>query len=647
MRSRLIGTVLTIALGITMVTALPAHATVTAPTAPTVNIVGNATTAVYSYANAIRETVYVTSTVDGDGDGKLDKIAVDIVRPSEPAAAGQQIPAIMEASPYYQCCGRGNQSQKKAYDANGNVTSMPLFYDNYFVPLGYAFIGVDLSGTSRSQGCPEMGGPGEIAGAKAVIDWLNGRANAVYANGTVALPTWSSGHVGMIGKSWDGTIANGVAATGVAGLDTIVPISSISSWYDYTRYNGVDHSRGYVNYLDNYVSDKGSTCTSAISAQQTAADDSTANLNPYFDARNYRTSAASVHASVFVVHGVNDRNVTTNQFGSWWSLLAANNVPRKLWLSQEGHVDPFDFRRGPWVDELHKWFDYWLYNLPNGVMGEPQASIERTSGTWVDEASFPTPGAQTIAEKLGQGNGVTGLLNPSTAPTGTRAFTDKSGLSEATATSSPTTSMSGRLVFLSAPLTSTLRISGNPSVTLRFKLNKSDSELTAKLVDYGSATRVNYASSGSGVHNLSTQSCWGSSTSTDSACYTDVAEDYSTAASQVLTRGWYDAAHYSSLRAITPLTSGVYYTLTIPLSTYDVLIASGHQLGLVITASDTESTSPSSTGATVTIDLTASYLNLPISGADLPIGSSVIAPKTRSAVAAGSTSVAAGVKNLR
>lgn len=37
----------------------------------------------------------------------------------------------------------------------------------------------------------------------------------------------------MIGKSWDGTIANGVAATGVKGLKTIVPISAISSWYDY------------------------------------------------------------------------------------------------------------------------------------------------------------------------------------------------------------------------------------------------------------------------------------------------------------------------------------------------------------------------------------------------------------------------------
>ena len=43
----------------------------------------------------------------------------------------------------------------------------------------------------------------------------------------------------MVGKSYDGTLANGVAATGVAGLKTIVPISAISDWYGYSRLNGI------------------------------------------------------------------------------------------------------------------------------------------------------------------------------------------------------------------------------------------------------------------------------------------------------------------------------------------------------------------------------------------------------------------------
>ena len=30
----------------------------------------------------------------------------------------------MEASPYYSCCGRGNESQKKTYDADGRVVNV-------------------------------------------------------------------------------------------------------------------------------------------------------------------------------------------------------------------------------------------------------------------------------------------------------------------------------------------------------------------------------------------------------------------------------------------------------------------------------------------------------------------------------------------
>ena len=42
----------------------------------------------------------------------------------------------------------------------------------------------------------------------------------------------------MIGVSYNGTLPNAVAATGVEGLETIVPIAAISSWYDYYRANG-------------------------------------------------------------------------------------------------------------------------------------------------------------------------------------------------------------------------------------------------------------------------------------------------------------------------------------------------------------------------------------------------------------------------
>jgi X-Pro dipeptidyl-peptidase len=612
--------------------AAPARAVTTPSTPPFIR--GTQTVPVYSYADAIRESVWVQAPFDSDHDGAPDRIAVDLVRPREAAAAHVKVPVVMEASPYYACCGRGNESEIKTYDADGTIAKEPLYYDNYFVPRGYAFVAVDLAGTNRSTGCGDVGGKAEILGAKAAVDWLNGRASAYYADGRRAVATaWTNGKVGMIGKSWDGTIANGVAATGVAGLKTIVPISAISSWYDYTRFGGVLRSPGYVDFLASFVGGRpAGTCDSAYAADQAASDDSTGNVNAFWAERDYRPDAGHVHASVFVVHGINDQNVTTNQFGTWWDDLAAHGVPRKIWLHQGSHVDPFDMRRPDWVAELHRWFDYWLQGLPNGVMAEPQASLERPSGQWVNEATWPAAGVRPVRVRLGNGDGTTGTLGGSGG--GSRTFTDDPALSEAQAVADPNTAVAGRLAFLSAPLTHDVRISGSAALTVRVQVDKPTTELSARLIDYGTQRRVDYQSPGEGISTLSTESCWGESTSADDACYLDTAEDFVTSDTFITARGWLDAAHYQSLSRVTPLQPGHWYTITVPLDTYDALVQRGHVLGLVLTQSDNEYTTPTPTGATVHVDLAGSRLSLPIAGPGLPGAGTAPAVHTRAPTAA-------------
>ncbi|MGH8968156.1 MAG: CocE/NonD family hydrolase, partial [Actinomycetes bacterium] len=213
-------------------------ATALAQASPKIVVKGGVTQPVFSYKDAIREHVYVESPVDSDRDGKNDRVNVDIIRPKE-TEHGLKVPVIMDESPYYDNAGRGNESELKTYDADGNPVKFPLFYDNYFVPRGYAFLAVDMVGTTKSDGCPVSGGPSDVLGGKAVVDWLNGRAKAFRPDGSPVKATWTTGRTGMIGKSYDGTLANGVAATGVEGLETIVPIAAISSWYDYSRMNGV------------------------------------------------------------------------------------------------------------------------------------------------------------------------------------------------------------------------------------------------------------------------------------------------------------------------------------------------------------------------------------------------------------------------
>src|ERR1700753_2016170 len=92
---------------------------------------GTQTVPTYSYANAIRESVWVQTGLDNDHDGDRDKIAVDLGRPREAAAAGLRVPVVMEASPYYACCGRGNELETKKYDANGTITKEPVYHDHF------------------------------------------------------------------------------------------------------------------------------------------------------------------------------------------------------------------------------------------------------------------------------------------------------------------------------------------------------------------------------------------------------------------------------------------------------------------------------------------------------------------------------------
>ena len=594
------------------------------PAAPKISVKSGLTQPVFSYADAIREHVYVESSVDSDGDGKNDLVNVDIVRPKE-TAQGLKVPVIMDESPYYDNAGRGNEGQRKTYDANGDPQQFPLYYDNYFVPRGYAFLAVDMVGTTRSDGCPTTGGASDVLGGKAVIDWLNGRAKAVTAAGTPVTASWTTGHVGMIGKSYDGTLANAVAATGVRGLDTIVPISAISSWYDYTRKNGVLYSRGYTEWLASYVDTHPAAGCAAVWAKMAAdEDDATGNYNAFWAERDYRHGTigqvGAVHASVFAVHGLNDLNVKPDNFSTWWAGL---KVQKKAWLSQRGHVDPFDFRRGTWVDTLHAWFDHYLYKLPAKV--NLNVDVETAPDTWQTQPTWPSPSVGVTLRPQTDGSlGLTPAATSSTASYGDIAGTDETGTTESDMVSDPGTSKAYRLAYVSAPIPKTFRVSGTPTVRLKAKFDTTDAHLTALLVDYGDDTRIDYLGAGSGITTLTTRDCWGAGTSYDSGCFLRTQTSTAQSPLNIVARGWMDSRHRTSLTNPSPTTPGAYYGITWQTLPQDYVFKAGHRIALVLggTESVNDNNDATPTGTQVTVDLSGTSITIPvvIGGA----GSSVI-----------------------
>ncbi len=590
---------------------------------PTIVVGADGTTApAFSYVNAIRERVFIpVPGVDQDLDGVVDRTAIDIIRPAE-TNAGLKAPAIIDPSPYYTTLGRGHEGQLIAdLDGDGLNDKWPLFYDNYFVPRGYAMILADMDGTGNSTGCPMHGGPGDIASMKVVVDWLNGRTPGFDKDGNAKVADWHNGKAAMIGKSYDGTLANGVAATGVDGLTTIVPVSAISRWYDYSRTNGVRQNNNYPAGLANTVTnaDRRTLCAPTRDAMSAIDGDEHGDINAFWHERDHLKDADKVKASVFITHGFQDDNVRFDHGSRWWDALEANNVPRKMWLTRTGHEDPFDFRRAHWVATLHRWFDFWLQGLPNGIMDEPKVDIEVARDVFETASDWPIPESQATDVFLrGTAPGSAGnLALGSGGATDTLSWTDGPGQSESTMMNNPLGSQANRRVFLSPKLKTNLRISGTPVIDIEAAVNRTQTNLGALLVEYGPTTQVSRTSDGIITDpNDTERSCWGESSPNDSACYLDVTKPEATATVWRVSRGIMDTQNRESLfaDAATPITIDQEYRFTWPTFPHDYVFKAGNQIGIVLVANYQSIGINGTTGATVTLDTKTSKVGLPIVG---------------------------------
>ncbi|GAA3080332.1 CocE/NonD family hydrolase [Streptosporangium carneum] len=599
------------------VTAVAGAPAASATAEPEIEVSGGVTQPVFSYTDAIREHVRVESPLDSDGDGRKDLVRVDIIRPKE-SDFGLKVPVIMHQSPYFDNPGVGFQLDHKKYDANDNLTKFPLFYDNYFVPRGYAFVSVDMVGTRLSEGCPTGGGPSDVLGGKAVVDWLNGRAPAYDDNGDPVKATWTTGRTGMIGHSYEGALAIGVAGTGVAGLETIVPLAAPSSWYDMWRVNGTltDFKGGQVWLAKRVDADPPEKCAAVHQRMTVGSDDATGDHNAYWGELDYRdgpiSSARDVRASVFPVVGMHDRNVMGNQFSRWWAALP-RRVERKVWVTQYGHLDPFWARRDVWVDTLHKWFDHELMGVANDIMRRPRADVQLGPDRWITQAGWPAPTRTVTLRPRQDGSLVRG---PSK---GAGSFLDTKQAELAMA-ESPATADPNRLAYLTPPLEEAVRLSGTPTVSLKVKLDRSTANLGVLLVDYGTDTRIHGVdpAQGQGLKLVHGQDCVGEGTADDDGCYFRAGDNTITSGLQVVSRGVIDAQNRRSLSRPAPLTPGRPYQITWEMLPQDYEFKAGHRLGLVLTGTNADldqavlGEGETATGARVTVDLAGTSITLPL-----------------------------------
>lgn len=555
----------------------------------------------------------VPTKLDNDKDGKPDMMSIDIVRPK--TAPGVKVPVILESSPYNFNLGRGAENQTKKLGPGGVVDDIPLFYDNYFVPRGYAFVAMDNPGTGRSTGCMDVWGPEDVTAAVDVVKYLAGGGTAKADDGSSGPADWSTGKIAMIGKSYDGTIANAVAATGVKGLATIISVSGVSSGYGYARFGGIARYPGWVGWYSDEVTSRKKQCAAFTRAMVADAEDATADENAFWQQREIVGNVGKWTASALFTQGLTDWNVLPTQTLGLWSTLKGK-AQVSLWLSQFGHSDPFDLRRTVWVDTLHRWLDHYLLGVNNGVEHDPPVQVQSSSelASWQPRQQWPATTVDTAAGTFHFGTpAIDGGLSTAPTPTTKPAdFTDSKDTQPDAILGDPAAAKDFRLAYVTKPLVAPLVLSGTPKVTLAVSVTGSNAEVSVKLVDYGQANRVQDTEAG-GVVLGKTRKCYGQSTSTDSACYLEPADPGVRSEYGVVAQGWLDVRHRNSLTTSTPFTSGQRLTLQLNLTPLDLTIPAGHRLAVVVAGSD-QTLVHYLAPAFYTVDPAGSSLGLPVVG---------------------------------
>ena len=341
--------------------------------------------ATFSTHNVIREVVYVESRVDTDKDGLPDLVKVSIIRPRYDG----QIPAVMTASPYHQ--GTNDKASDKAlYKMEGELEVKPAHIieleepeidfveplgqaevvseaeeklshinssytlNDYFLPRGFANLYVSGLGTKDSQGLMTNGDYQQIEAYKNVIDWLNGRCRAFtdHTRKRQVKADWSNGKVATTGISYLGTMSNGLATTGVDGLEVIIAEAGISSWYNYYRENGLVTSPGgypgedfdslaELTYSRNllagdYIRGNGAHQADLEKVKE-KLDRKTGDYNQFWHDRNYLLNAHKVQAEVVFTHGSQDWNVKPLHVYQMFHALPTH-INKHLFFHHGAHV---------------------------------------------------------------------------------------------------------------------------------------------------------------------------------------------------------------------------------------------------------------------------------------------------------------------
>ena len=570
----------------------------------------------------IRHDLWVETSFDTDGDGKLDRMHVSVTRPKQTDTEGLKLPIVYESSPYYAgTAGNapifwdvkhelGTAPKPRNHTEVKRTGKRPIISNSQirtWVPRGYIVVHSSSPGTGLSDGSPTVGGDNESLAPKAVIEWLCGRAKGFKSrtgNETITA-FWSTGKVGMTGTSYNGTIPLAAATTGVDGLEAIIPIAPNTSYYHYYRSNGLVRSPGGylgedIDVLYDFINSGGedlipnpnqvkdnkdskkfirkrdySNAKVRDTEMADGMDRVTGDYNDFWAGRDYLNDMKPMKAALLMSHGFNDWNVMPEHSYRIYKRAKEMGIPSQIYYHQNGHGGP------PPMTMMNRWFTRYLHGIQNGVEKDAKAWIVRENDDRLKPTSYkdyPNPDAKPVTFYLNPGAPEVGSLSTSKPSKKiTETLADNYSFSgEALAQADNT---NHRLLYVSPTLKEDVHISGIASITVKIASNKPAANLSIWLVSLPWNT---------GRRSVITDN--------------------------IITRGWADLQNYKSLRKSEPLKPGKFYEMTFDLQPDDQIIKKGQQIGLMIFSSDNNFTLLPKPGTELTVDLNGTSITLPIVG---------------------------------
>jgi uncharacterized protein len=374
------------------------------------------------------------------------RLAYDLILPTKGGVpAGEPLPVLFKYTPYLRTFTIFDQAgnnliadlfqlgwKEKAYlrarywfGEQGNLMD-PLFRNKYLsnmVKHGYAVLVVERPGTGASFGVMNASFEAGAMEVNEILDWA-------------AAQKWCNGNIGMYGDSFQAMIQFAAAATGNRHLKAIFPTSSGLDMYSSVTYPGGVFNKTFASFFSWSTSflervptpvdsDKDGSLL-AQARQERIGSTLGKQSEIWFKKFPFRDSMTPQGNRIWEGPGnlypllgrINQSGVPVYMTTGWYDLFSGASdmflwyanltTPRRLLVRPADHSEveknQSDLDYGA---EAHRWFDYWLKGIDNGIMNEPpiyyyvMGAAKKDSWRTCDQ--WPLAGQKLTAFYFGEG----------------------------------------------------------------------------------------------------------------------------------------------------------------------------------------------------------------------------------------------------